>query len=171
MHNVDTSAIAASAEAAPSDPSEAELAVHLEGTWNVDASEVQFQGDIDFPEGQVTLTADFPPFLGGRGRAPTPLAYCFYGAMCCYGSTFATQAAMAGVPIEADNRARSRSRFPCRARCRAGHPAIRVSIRSRDPYLRLRRAGCRSEAPDRRAMPRYLGDGQPGALFDGGAEG
>ena len=43
--------------------------------------------------------SDFPPFLGGEGRAPTPLAYCFYGAMCCYGATFATQAAMAGVEL------------------------------------------------------------------------
>ena len=54
---------------------------------------------VKFPRGEITFQADFPAFLGGDGRAPTPLAYCFYGAMCCYGTTFATQAAMAGVEI------------------------------------------------------------------------
>ena len=48
----------------------------------------------------MSFGADFPEFLGGEGRAPTPLAYCFYGAMCCYGATFATQAAMAGVSLD-----------------------------------------------------------------------
>lgn len=100
MHNVDTEAIAATIAAAAEDVDAALINVHMEGGWNTDAESVQFQGEVPFPQGSVTFTADFPSMLGGQGRAPTPLAYCFYGAMCCYGSTFATQAAMEGVEIE-----------------------------------------------------------------------
>jgi uncharacterized OsmC-like protein len=99
MHNVRTEQITQTAEKARSDPSDAQLAVSLTGAWNVDESLPQFFGPVKFPDGEVTFTADFPPFLGGAGRAPTPLAYCFYGAMCCYGATFATQAAMAGISV------------------------------------------------------------------------
>jgi len=100
MHNVDVDAIAATAEAAESDPDSATVKVHLGGTWNTDPEHVQFTGDVGYPDGTITLTADFPGLLGGQARAPTPLAYCFYGAMCCYASTFATQAAMEGVEIQ-----------------------------------------------------------------------
>ena len=100
MHNVNVDRLAASAEQATTDPGAALMAVHLEGGWNVSSDEVQFSGEVPFPTGSVTFAADFPEFLGGQGRAPTPLAYCFYGAMCCYGATFATQAAMAGVSVD-----------------------------------------------------------------------
>ena len=54
---------------------------------------------IIFPQGELELNADFPPFLGGEeGRHQRLL--CFYGAMSCYGSTFATQAAMAGIAFD-----------------------------------------------------------------------
>jgi uncharacterized OsmC-like protein len=71
----------------------------LDGEWRTDEALAQFGGVVKFPQSQVLFEADFPPFLGGEGRAPTPLAYCFYGAMCCYGATFATQAAMARVRL------------------------------------------------------------------------
>ena len=99
MHNVRVDALAATAEAAASDASVAAMPVSLKGVWNTDSAEVQFHSDVGFAAGSVRLSADFPDFLGGDGRAPAPLAYCFYGAMCCYGATFATQAAMAGVEI------------------------------------------------------------------------
>lgn len=73
----------------------------MSGDWRLDESKPQFAGTVRYPKGEVVFEADFPPFMGGEGRAPTPLAYCFYGAMCCYGATFAMQAAMAGIPIEA----------------------------------------------------------------------
>ncbi len=100
MHNVDLGQIAATAEQAAADPDAGRMSVHLEGNWNVDPDDFQFTGDVPFPNGSVRFNADFPGFLGGGGRAPAPLAYCFYGAMCCYGATFVTQAAMAGVPID-----------------------------------------------------------------------
>ena len=100
MHNVNLERLSATAEEARADPTAAVMAVHLEGGWSVDADQVQFSGEVPFPTGSVTFGADFPQFLGGEGRAPAPLAYCFYGAMCCYGATFATQAAMAGVSVD-----------------------------------------------------------------------
>ena len=100
MHNVNVERLSATAEQADADPAAAVMAVHMEGGWNVNPDQVQFSGEVPFPTGSVSFGADFPEFLGGEGRAPTPLAYCFYGAMCCYGATFATQAAMAGVSLD-----------------------------------------------------------------------
>jgi uncharacterized OsmC-like protein len=100
MHNVRVDLIEQTREAAKDDSSAAQLDVNLDGKWRVTDSEPQFAGTVKFPQGEIVFEADFPPFLGGEGRAPTPLAYCFYGAMCCYGATFATQAAIAGVPLE-----------------------------------------------------------------------
>ena len=100
MHNVNVDEIHSTADKAREDSSEAWLDVTLQGNWHPDGSHPQFSGTVAFPQGETVFEADFPGFLGGEGRAPTPLAYCFYGAMCCYGSTFATQAAMAGVELE-----------------------------------------------------------------------
>jgi len=72
MHNVRLDQIEATAKAAADDPSAAKLEADLDGGWRVDE----------------------------EARAPTPLAYRFYGAMCCYEATFATQAAMAGVHLK-----------------------------------------------------------------------
>jgi uncharacterized OsmC-like protein len=101
MHNVRVDQIRDTAERSKGDPSAAMLEVNLTGEWRVDSSAPQFAGPVKYPAGEITFEADFPPFLGGEGRAPTPLAYCFYGAMCCYGATFATQAAMAGIELRA----------------------------------------------------------------------
>lgn len=100
MHNVRVEQINEVANQSKSDASLAQLDFNFEGSWNTNNNKVQFTGDVKFPNGETTLEADFPSFLGGEGRAPSALTYCFYGAMSCYGSTFATQAAMAGVEIE-----------------------------------------------------------------------
>jgi putative redox protein len=100
MHNVRVEQINDVAKQSDTDPSLAQLDFNFEGTWNTETDKVQFTGDVKFPNGEITLEADFPAFLGGEGRAPSALTYCFYGAMSCYGSTFATQAAMMGVEIE-----------------------------------------------------------------------
>ncbi len=99
MHNVRVEQLEATTAAAQDDPSAARVDVDLAGSWRVAADQVQFGGTVAFPQGETVLEAEFPPFLGGEGRAPSPLAYCFYGAMCCYGATYALQAAMAGVEL------------------------------------------------------------------------
>jgi uncharacterized OsmC-like protein len=100
MHNVRLDQIEETKGAAADDPSAARLEVRLDGEWRADETLPQFGGVVKFPRGEVLFEADFPSFLGGEGRAPAPLAYCFYGAMCCYGATFATQAAMAGIHLQ-----------------------------------------------------------------------
>lgn len=100
LHNVRVKQIDQTRAKAEADPQAAVLAVNLDGAWRSDEGQPQFAGTVVFPQGEVVFEADFPPFLGGEGRAPTPLAYCFYGAMCCYGATFATQAAVAGVALK-----------------------------------------------------------------------
>lgn len=100
MHNVHLNQIEETKNKINQDPSVAKLNVDLSGEWRTDETKLQFGGMVHFPKGETLFEADFPPFLGGDGRAPTPLAYCFYGAMCCYGATFATQAAMEGVELK-----------------------------------------------------------------------
>src|SRR5437762_8544241 len=100
-HNVRVDAARATAERARTDPSAAQLAVDLRGEWRVDAGLPQFGGTVKFAKGETLFEADFPAFLSGDGRAPSPLIYCFWGALSCYASTFAMQAAMAGIEIRA----------------------------------------------------------------------
>jgi uncharacterized OsmC-like protein len=100
MHNVRVENAKQTAEKARSDPAAAQLKVDLAGEWRLDESKPQFGGTVKFPKGETLLEADFPPFLSGDGRAPSPLIYCFFGALSCYASTFAMQAAMAGVEIK-----------------------------------------------------------------------
>jgi uncharacterized OsmC-like protein len=99
MQNVRVENVKQTAEKARSDPAAAQLNVDLAGEWRFDESKPQFGGTVKFPKGETLLEADFPPFLSGDGRAPSPLIYCFFGALSCYASTFAMQAAMAGVEI------------------------------------------------------------------------
>ena len=99
MHNVRVDNARQTAEKAKSDPTAAQLKVDLAGDWRVDDSKPQFGGTVKFAKGETVFEADFPAFLSGEGRAPSPLIYCFWGALSCYASTFAMQAAMAGIEI------------------------------------------------------------------------
>ena len=99
MHNVRLSNIRDKYSECKKFPKAAMVEFNLHGEWRTSPSDKQFGGTLSFPQGELKLEADFPPFLGGDGRAPSALAYCFYGAMSCYGSTFATQAAMTGLEI------------------------------------------------------------------------
>jgi len=101
MHNVRLDNALQTAEKARTDPSAAQLKVDLVGDWRVDETKPQFGGTVKFAKGETVFEADFPAFLSGDGRAPSPLIYCFWGALSCYASTFAMQAAMAGVEIKA----------------------------------------------------------------------
>lgn len=100
-HNVRVTNATTTAERSKTDPSAAQLNVDLTGEWRVDDARPQFGGTVKYPKGETVLEADFPPFLSGDGRAPSPLVYCFFGALSCYASTYAMQAAIAGVPIKA----------------------------------------------------------------------
>ena len=100
MHNVRLEKINEKADECIQNQDAATIEFNLEGEWRTSKDEKQFGGQLSFPNGELALDADFPSFLGGEGRAPSALAYCFFGAMSCYGSTFATQAAMANVNLK-----------------------------------------------------------------------
>lgn len=82
MHNVNLETLERTAAAAAGDPAAAHMQVELAGEWQV-AGGPQFRGRVPFPGGEVELSADFPPPLGGSGSAPSPLAYCFWGGIAC----------------------------------------------------------------------------------------
>jgi uncharacterized OsmC-like protein len=100
MHNVNVEAVEASAARA-AQPGAMLQPVDLRGEWQIDGDVPQFRGGIPYPGGEVEFTCDFPPPMGGGGRAPNPLAYCLWGGVACYAMTFATEAAREGVPLRA----------------------------------------------------------------------
>lgn len=100
MHNVNTEALRQTAATAASDPSSVRQAVRFEGAWQAEQGAPQFVAEIPLPDGStVPFAADFPPPMGGRGQAPNPLAYCFWGGLACYAMSFAQEAALAGVEL------------------------------------------------------------------------
>ena len=89
MHNVDVEAVERTAAKARSDPAAVVQQVAFEGDWQTEESEPQFRATIPLPNGgSVAFAADFPPPMGGQGRAPNPLAYCFWGGLACYAMTY-----------------------------------------------------------------------------------
>ena len=100
MHNVNVEMLEQTAADGAREPGRLRLPIELTGAWQV-AGGPQFRGTIPFPGGEVELSADFPPPLGGSGSAPNPLAYCFWGGLACYAMTFAVEAARAGVELKA----------------------------------------------------------------------
>ena len=100
MHNVRVEKINEKADECIQNQDAATIEFNLKGKWRTSNNDKQFGGQLAFPNGELALDADFPSFLGGEGRAPSALAYCFFGAMSCYGSTFATQAAMVNIHLK-----------------------------------------------------------------------
>lgn len=85
---------------AHSNASEAHRRVYIEGEWLLNASEgPQFTGAIRTERGPVVVGCDEPTFLGGGGVVPGPMQYFFYGALGCFISTYAQQAALRGIAL------------------------------------------------------------------------
>lgn len=101
MNNIRIDQVRATLEKAKSDEKAVQIPMDLAGEWRMDENLPQFGGNLKLPTGEtVTFESDFPPFLGGQGRKPSPLMYCFWGGMSCFASTFALTAAQEGVGIE-----------------------------------------------------------------------
>ncbi|MDQ2895980.1 MAG: OsmC family protein [Actinomycetota bacterium] len=99
MHNVNTDALEATIAKAQENPAAVRQDVALDGEWQTQAGQPQFQATIPYPNGELTFQADFPAPMGGSGAAPNPLAYCFWGGLACYAMTFAQEAARQGVEV------------------------------------------------------------------------
>ncbi len=102
VHNVDVDALRATGAAAEANPGALRQQVRFGGEWHVEPGAPQFTTQIPLPDGStVGFSADFPPPMGGRGQAPNPLAYCFWGGLACYAMSFAQEAALAGIELRA----------------------------------------------------------------------
>src|SRR3989337_3890535 len=72
----------------------------IEGEWLVTEGGAQFRSTINFEGGQTVFEVDSPTFMGGGGKLPGPMHYCFYGLASCYTATFATMASMLGIELK-----------------------------------------------------------------------
>lgn len=100
MQNMIDAQVEQTRQKAAVDPSAAQIRIELDGSWRMDDSQPQFGGQVRTPKGgDVLFESDFPPFLGGQGRRPSPLQYCFWGGMACMASTLAMTAAAEKIDI------------------------------------------------------------------------
>lgn len=100
MHNINLEALSASVAKCQSDPTVFQIPMNIEGEWRVNENEPQFGAKVKLPSGEeVLFESDFPPFLGGKGRKPSPLQYCFFGGMSCLASTLALTFARENISI------------------------------------------------------------------------
>lgn len=73
----------------------------VEGSWNFAERQPQFRATLEFPQGNVGIDCELPPFAGGWGTSPDPIQYCLFGMAACYATTFAGVAAQEGVSLTA----------------------------------------------------------------------
>jgi len=100
VHNVNVDALKQTAAQAQADPTAVVNHVAFEGDWQTAPDAPQFRAMIPVPNGEpVVFESDFPPPMGGGGRAPNPLAYCFWGGLACYAMTYAQEAALRGIEL------------------------------------------------------------------------
>jgi len=99
LNNVNVERLNKTIEEAKADPAKAKRVTRVEGRWNLQDGKPQFTGVLKYEGGEVALDADQPSVLGGGGRTPGPLHYCIYGMASCFAATFASMAAMMGVPL------------------------------------------------------------------------
>ncbi len=100
INNVDINKVKEFGEQLKKDPSKARKTQVIEGEWLVKEGGAQFRSNIKFEGGETTFEVDSPTFMGGGGKLPGPMHYCFYGLASCYTATFATMAAMLGIELK-----------------------------------------------------------------------
>ncbi|MFL2961052.1 MAG: hypothetical protein ACJZ4T_06085, partial [Candidatus Thalassarchaeaceae archaeon] len=66
IHNVRVEKIKDKVDECRKNSDAATIGFNLEGEWRTSETEKQFGGLLAFPEGELALDADFPPFLGGE---------------------------------------------------------------------------------------------------------
>ena len=100
INNVDIDKVRQFGEQLKADPSKARKTQIIEGEWLVQEGGAQFRSAINFEGGQTVFEVDSPTFMGGGGKLPGPMHYCFYGLASCYTATFATMASMLGIELK-----------------------------------------------------------------------
>lgn len=100
VNNVDVERVKQTIAAVQADPAQAKRTNRVEVTWQFGQRQVQMIGSATVEGRRMTLEADSPTFLGGRGRRPGPIPYCLFGFATCYAGTFAGVAAEQGVELK-----------------------------------------------------------------------
>lgn len=100
MKNINDIVLKETIQKAKADPDFLRFPLSLEGEWQMDEASPQFMSSFKIANGETVMFAsDFPPKLGGKGRSPSPLQYCFWGGMACFASIFALMAAEENMEI------------------------------------------------------------------------
>ncbi len=99
VNNVDLNKVAEFGNQIKGDANKAKKTQVIEGEWLLIEGGAQFKSTINFEGGQTVFEVDSPTFMGGSGKLPGPMHYCFYGLASCYTATFATMAAMLGIEL------------------------------------------------------------------------
>lgn len=100
INNVDLDKVKSFGEQLQIDPTKARKTQVIEGEWLFKEGRAQFRSSINFEGGQATFESDNPTFMGGGGKFPGPMHYCFFGLASCYTGTFATMAAILGIELK-----------------------------------------------------------------------
>ena len=99
MNNVNVREMGRFVSAIQKDPAQAKKHKRVAGSWVFEQGNRQFVSRLEYANGNVTLTAELPPFAGGWGNSPDPIQYCLYGLAACFAVTFAAAAASEGVRL------------------------------------------------------------------------
>jgi len=99
-NNVNIEKIKAFGEQLKSNPLNTRKTQVIEGEWLLNEGGAQFQSIIKFEGGQAIFEMDNPTFMGGSGKLPGPMHYCFYGLASCYTGIFASMASMLGIKLK-----------------------------------------------------------------------
>ena len=98
LNNIDLARVRETLEKAKVDRSAVRRRVSMVGSWNLGEGP-QFRVNIKFEGGEQELLIDLPTFMGGGGRAPSPLHICLAGLISCFAGTIASVAAERGVRL------------------------------------------------------------------------
>ena len=99
INNVALDQVAAFGAQIETDKAKARRSQVIEGEWLLQEGGPQFRSTINFEGGTTVFEVDNPTFMGGGGKLPGPMHYCFYGLASCYTGMFATIAAMLGIEL------------------------------------------------------------------------
>lgn len=100
MNNINLKEMKIFVQEVKQDLSKSKKSKKVECLWNFEEGKPQLKSKIQYPRGEITLQADFAPFMGGSGLAPDPIQYCLFGFATCFAGTFMSTATMAGIKIE-----------------------------------------------------------------------
>src|SRR4030067_3771601 len=100
INNVDVNKVVEFGNQIKSDANKARKTQVIEGEWLLNEGGAQFKSTINFEGGQTVFEVDSPSFMGGGGKFPGPMDYCFYGLASCYTATFANMAAILGIELK-----------------------------------------------------------------------